>query len=158
MNYEPEHLELWTTPDSWFGQPWDDHYVFLGRHRDSEILSNANYDLALKAIGGPSETVHEVCESHWAVGWVEWIAIHKSDGEALKIADEIIAALADYPVLDEEAYSNRQLKEMDEYWSRIHLKERIKWCQDAGASIFAARREEITGAVLDVFQKSEMFY
>lgn len=35
----------------------------------------------LRELGGESETVRVVRESHWAVGWVEWIAIHESDIE-----------------------------------------------------------------------------
>mgnify|MGYP005846331801 CR=1 FL=1 len=158
MNYEPEHLERWTFPDSYAGATWYDYYVFLGRHRESEILTNVNYELGLKAIGGPSDTVHEVRESHWAVGWVEWIAIHESDTQALEKADEIVAALADYPVLDEEAYSQRQWDEMHRYWIRIQLAERISWCQDAETSIFAARRDDIPEPVELEFQDSEMFY
>lgn len=109
--YTPERLAKWKTPDSWFGKPWPDYYVFLGHHRDSDNLDNSNFDTALALLGGESETVVKVCENHWAVGWVEWIAIHESDDTALQLADDIKAKLSDYPVLDEEDYSEREWKD-----------------------------------------------
>ena len=42
----------------------------------------------LEALRGESETVIVVRESHWAVGWVEWIKIHELDTTALAIADK----------------------------------------------------------------------
>ncbi|MEH2569789.1 hypothetical protein [Bradyrhizobium sp. AZCC 2289] len=47
----------------------------------------------LKALGGESETVIVVRETHYLVGWVEWIAIHQDDEKALKIADDITGKL-----------------------------------------------------------------
>ena len=47
----------------------------------------------LTALGGETDTVIVVRETHWAVGWVEWIAIHQDDEKALKIADDITGKL-----------------------------------------------------------------
>jgi hypothetical protein len=47
----------------------------------------------LKALGGETETVIVVRETHYLVGWVEWIAIHQDDEKALKIADDITGKL-----------------------------------------------------------------
>ena len=87
--FTPENLSLWEKPSHYFGAAWPCHYVFLGRSRDSDCLENCNFTEALNAIGGESETVEVVRESHWAVGWVEWIAIHQDDAEALRKADAI---------------------------------------------------------------------
>ena len=126
--YTPENLELWSTPSSWFGTPWDDHYVFLGQTRDSDCLSRSNFIKGLEAIGGETETVHVVREGHWAVGWIEWIAIHKDDFEALRVADEINAALSDYPVLDEDHYSELESEEAQEVWENCYNEqERIEY-------------------------------
>ena len=83
MSYEPKHLKRWTMPNSYFGAVWPNYYVFLGQHRDSDALTRSNFTCGLKALGGESETVEVVRESHWAVGWVEWIAIHQDDAAAL---------------------------------------------------------------------------
>jgi hypothetical protein len=117
--FEPENLTLWSTPDSWAGQPWDGYYVFLGQNRDSDCLSRSNFRKGLEALGGEVEGKVEVIrEGHWACGWIEWIAIHQDAAEALEIADEIVAALESYPVLDESDFSELETEEADEVWER----------------------------------------
>lgn len=106
--YTPKNLKRWQLPPYYMGAEWPEYYVFLGRHRDSDNLDNSNFDCALDQLGGESETVQVVHESHWAVGWVEWIAIHESDDKALMLADDIKAKLEDYPVYDEDDYSRRE--------------------------------------------------
>jgi hypothetical protein len=110
-------LELWKTPDSWFGEPWEGYYVFLGRHRDSDCLAESNFAIALAALGGEDgNMVAVVREGHWLCGWIEWIAIHSRHGAALRAADEMAAAISDYPVLDEEDFSERETEAACEVW------------------------------------------
>ena len=59
-----------------------------------------------------------VQESHWAVGWVERIAIHESDAAT---ADWPKAKLADYPVLDEMDWSERDSTRKAMLGSRARL-------------------------------------
>lgn len=143
MKYEPRNLNRWTLPDHYFGEVWPEYYVFLSQHRDSDSLTRSNFDCGLKAIGGESDTVTVVREGHWAVGWVEWIAIHESDEKALRIADDIATALLDYPVIDESHWSELEWTEASEYWGRISVGERIYYCRKARISIFAARRDDM---------------
>ena len=71
---EPKHLERWSMPPSYFGASWADYYsAGVGQSRDSDCLEQSNFALMLEALRGESETVIVVRESHWAVGWVEWI-------------------------------------------------------------------------------------
>ena len=139
--YQPENLELWRVPDSWFGHHWPNYYVFVGQNRDSDCLTRSNFICALREIGGESETVEIVRESHWAVGWVEWIAIHADDSRALQIADEIVAALFDYPIIDESHFSELEWNETAEFWESLRLRDRVDYLKRAGISIFAARRD-----------------
>lgn len=141
--YEPAYLKLWTRPDSYFGEVWHGYYVFLGQHRDSDILTRSNFISGLESIGGESETVHLVRESHWAVGWVEWIAIHQDDSSALEKADSIMRRLEDYPVIDEQHWSEMEWEEAESLWSGMTVRDRADYCQKAGISIFAARRDYI---------------
>lgn len=113
--YTPKHLEAWKMPDSYFGATHEGSYVFLGQHRDSDVLTRSNFEVGLKRLGGESETVQVIREGHWAVGWVEWIKIDASDEKALKLADEMAAALEDYPVLDESHWSEKEHDENYEY-------------------------------------------
>lgn len=126
--YEPTCLKKWTLPSDYSGEHWDGYYVFLGQHRDSDALDRSNFESGLETIGGESDTVIVVRESHWAVGWVEWIAIHQDDEKALKVADEIAVALENYPVVDEEHYSQLETEEADETWANCYNeKERIEY-------------------------------
>lgn len=154
--FGPENLNRWTLPDSYFGAHWPDYFVFLGRHRDSDSLSRSNFECGLAAIGGESDTVQIVRESHWAVGWVEWIAIHESDESALEEADRIAAALFDYPVVDESHWSELEWEETTGFWESMSVRERADYCKSAGVSIFAARRAELpaddTGALFDMLR------
>lgn len=110
-------LNRWSPPDSYFGEAWLEYYRSgFGRSRDSDCLEESNFNSALAALGGESETVQVVRESHWAVGWVEWIAIHESDDKAIAIAEGLNERRDDYPVLDEEDFSNRETESADEIW------------------------------------------
>jgi hypothetical protein len=108
--YTPKHLNLWKYPSYYLEETWGGYYVFLGRYQDSDCLANSNFECALEKIGGKSEEngVYVVREGHWTCGWVEWIAIHQDNYEALRIADKVIEKLEDYPVLDEYDLSNRE--------------------------------------------------
>lgn len=121
-------LPRWKRPDSYFGAEWPEYFVFLGRNRDSDCLTESNFDTALEALGGESETVLVIRENHWACGWIEWIAIHESDMESLHKASEISLRLEDYPVLDENDFSEREQEDADRVWKDCYdVKERIAY-------------------------------
>ena len=130
--YQPERLERWKLPRDYFGAEWPDYYsAGVGRSRDSDCLAESNFDAMLAELGGESDTVHVVRESHWAVGWVEWIAIHESDDKALRAADRLRQNLDDYPVLDEEDHSRREWEECARVWSDCYTdRERVKYLRD----------------------------
>ncbi len=115
-------LNRWTLPECYMGAHWDGYFVFLSRNRDSDALTRANFDAAMRELGGErfadddTELVAIVREGHWAVGWIEWIAIHESATAALAIAEGIAEALEDYPVVDEQLFSEYEQTEADEVW------------------------------------------
>jgi hypothetical protein len=136
-------LRKWTLPANYLGAEWPDYYVFLGRNRDSDCLTNSNFDWALKTVqavaskesvpGDPDEsaTVQVVSENHWAVGWVEWIAIHESDKAALAEAERICERLENYPVLDEEDFYRRETEQADRIWADCYnSKERVEYIRN----------------------------
>lgn len=147
-------MQRWKRPDYYMGADWPEYFVFLGRTRDSGLLDQSNFEVALRALGGESETVLVVRESHWAVGWIEWIAIHESDAAAIAAADEMECALSDYPILDESDFSEREFDAAASTWERARVRDRLEWCQRAGLSIFAARRDYLpadhTGALFEL--------
>lgn len=120
--YIPKHLKKWKMPSYYFGEHWDGWYVFMTTHRDAEMIDESNWESIKRDIGENPSAAEEqkglliVEESHWAVGWVQWMGIHETDTELLMRADDIKAALDDYPLYDEQDYSNR---ECEAQWNMI---------------------------------------
>lgn len=125
--YTPDHLNLWTMPECYFGDTWCGFYVFLMQTRDSDCLERSNFQCALEAIGGKNygAGVYVVRESHWACGWVEWIAIHSDNEIALLKADEICEALQRYPVVNECHFGELEREFADKIWSQTDARERL---------------------------------
>lgn len=141
MTYE--YLKKWTHPSNYFGATWKEYYVFLGKNRDSDDLTESNFDCGLDAIGGEGGEILDgysnsgensrvvARESHWACGWIELIYIHESDIEALKIADNILKELEDYPVLNEDDWSEREMESANQVWRDCYdWSERINYIRD----------------------------
>lgn len=112
---------LWTLPPHYIGERWDNYYVGPSRTRDSDALERSNFDSALKALGGESETVIVVREGHFLCGWVEWIAVYRyNNHEACEILGEILAGLEDYPIVDEDHLSEVEWEEASEVWQNCY--------------------------------------
>lgn len=102
MTYEPKNLKRWTLPPNYFGEIWPAYFsASVGQSRDSDALEQSNFDCMLANLGGESDTVVVVRETHWRLGWVEWIAIHEDDEKALRRADEVAGKLKSYPIMDD---------------------------------------------------------
>ena len=113
----------------------------FGTHRAASTLTRSNYEVLeqrLRAVDGNEETWHEESSSHWAVGWVANIAV-KPESRAAAIVNEAEIAVADYPVLDEEHFSDLEFNESIEYWNNCSLSERVGYLQENNESVFAAR-------------------
>jgi len=146
--WRPEHLKRWTSEDpvcsganNYGGPDHSEYYVIALQCRDSKRLERSNFECIEKALDpeGEKETVLNIRTGHWAFGWFEWIMVHESDIETLKIAEEIVCALADYPVVNEEHYSELEWNETCEYWEQLSLSEKVDLCREHGSSIFSAR-------------------
>ena len=114
--------------------------VLLGQNRDSDCLTRSNFECALKQLGGESETIQVHRFGHWANGWFELILVDPSrELEAQKIIDE----LENYPVLNDEHFSQLQWDEGCDFWQSLSLSNRIDYCKEANISIFSARSESV---------------
>ena len=164
-NTELRAIRPWERPDSWAGKPWGGWFVGLGRTRDSDTLTRSNFEVFLKALRELPEvlvddtdnaaasyrseredwsavnSVFIVSESHWACGWIDWIAIHPSNEAAMKLADEMLCAIDSYPVLDEDDWSRREDEAVLKWWQSESVSWRVELCRDNHESIFAARHD-----------------
>lgn len=133
----PKHLKLWKRASNYAGPDWSDYYVLFMKTRDDEsydLLKISNFDVALERLGGESEKdgVLVIRDRHWAVGWIEYILVHK-DSKKVKIAEEIMERYHRYPVLDEEHFSEVEreaVMETYDSYKEDFLKELLSYVGD----------------------------
>jgi hypothetical protein len=89
--------------------------VPVGRNRNSEILQESNFDVALERLGGESKNVEIHRFGHWGCGWFELILVNPKSKKHVKIALEIKNDLDDYPVLDDSDFSEREREYQSNY-------------------------------------------
>ncbi len=127
----PERQEWW-------------YVVPCSQTRDSECLSQSNFDAAIKILGGERQNIVEVHRfSHWGPGWFEIIIVNPAAGVTMNKAIGIESSLSDYPVLDDDDYSSREWDEMSQIWGDMNLGDRVDLCKERGESVFAARHETV---------------
>ena len=114
-------------------------YMVAGQSRDSSTLERSNFECFLSELGGESDTVQVHRFGHWAVGWIEEILIDPTDTTAVDKARSILAALDNYPVVNEDHFSELQWNEAADFWQSLPVGERVELCQKEGISIFEAR-------------------
>ena len=135
--------------DNYAGEiPEDKWHVVLTQSRDSEILTQSNWAVALEELGGESEHVEIHRFGHWACGWWEALCVAK-DSDAWETAKEIHDSLSDYPVLDEEHYSEMETEEADRIWRDcFDPKERVELLRSEGGDFngFADLMQCVRGA------------
>lgn len=101
--------------------------VVLGRNRDSDELAESNWRVALKDLGGESETVQVIRIGHWACGWVEYLCV-KEGSEHQESAQEMVDRLEEYPILDEDDFSELETEEAERVWKDcFNVRERIAY-------------------------------
>lgn len=89
--------------------------VVLTRSRDSDVLTESNWECAVEKLGGESDEVEIHRFGHWACGW--WEALCVVEGTtAHEIATQIESDLNHYPVLDDSDFSEREMNEANEVW------------------------------------------
>jgi microcompartment protein CcmK/EutM len=97
----------------------------VARTRDAHVLEISNYEVSIEMFEEKfdSEGVESgwVIERHrhWGVGWIKTVMIKLVDEEGEPspqaiLAAEIVCALSEYPVLNDEDYSRRQYEEEED--------------------------------------------
>lgn len=97
--------------------------IVMTQHRDSELVERSNFIVAermLRASGEQTDATGELDgvaierSSHWAVGWIERLLIAPGNAELARIAAEITEALEQYPILDDDHYSDMESDEHEQ--------------------------------------------
>lgn len=105
-----------------------DWLVVVGRNRNSDVLDESNFASALRELGGESDTVQIARFAHWGPGWIELLLVDPQDEKRREIAEGIEASLADYPILDESDFTEREMEEADRVWRDCYdANERVRY-------------------------------
>ena len=126
-----------------------DWYVLpVGVNRDSDTLARSNWRVALARLkaacpDGEGPDTYEVHRfGHWACGWFEVALVNPACEAAVAVAVDIAVALAGYPILSEEDFSDAEEDAARKTWQGMTTRDRIRTCARYKVSIFAARRED----------------
>ena len=118
----------WDSRANYMGDiPADEWLTVLSRNRDSDDLSESNWETAIQMLGGESDNVSIFRFGHWACGWIEYLAV-KADSPQATAAQKIRDDLDAYPVLDEDDWSRREQETADSLWRDCYRpKDRIEY-------------------------------
>ena len=152
---------------NWAPTPMDQKGAFLDDERlgwtvvmsytpkIASILDESNWILAQKILAEDNENFSIISVGHWATD-IDILLVNP-DSKAGELAEGILSALADYPVLNDMHYSEMQHDAIYDAWETMSLSDRIYECSCAGVSIFGARDDHsIPERVYD--QLSESYY
>lgn len=133
--YIPTRLNRWARPSNYSGADWSNYFVApVLINRDSGTIDRANYGTQWTALSEMQSDVdledtyspQRVRENHWATGWVEWVAIHEDNAEALREADDLAEALESHTVLDNEALLQLECDEYLEGWESYACRDFVR--------------------------------
>lgn len=151
-------LRPWTLPQNYAGATWYGYLIApVTRQRDSDILEESNWAHQLKILAKVDEAHEEsgeysehqnwqlVSENHWAVGWVEWIAVHPEAKPWVAALERLADRLDQYPIADEHDYSERECESANQAWANFSVADRVKVLQRCGwtGSVLVARRSYV---------------
>lgn len=110
MNYQPEHLKKWTEAPNYLGMDLTDYYVVAVESEQSDSVEMSNYRVWHRLFPD--------LEKHSFGGWIKFKAlmVHK-DSLLLEAIDEKKKSLEDYPILDDQDWSDLESEQWNEYWS-----------------------------------------
>lgn len=117
---------------NYMGEVLPDNFVnVIGQHRDSDCLARCNFEVALKMLGGESDSVQILSVNHWACGWIDEIFVDSNDSEKMAIAEKIREDLENYPSLDDNKLSEMEQEEANEIWKNCYnVQDRIDYIRE----------------------------
>jgi hypothetical protein len=100
----------------------------VAQNRDSGIRTRSNFQVVLKSleeVAGDNDDVEVHRFGHWGNGWFEIILV-RPDTQAAADAQDWEAALADYPIADENHLSDLEWEAAARIWEQYSWEERIE--------------------------------
>jgi hypothetical protein len=99
-------------------------------NRDSDILAQSNFKTALAIIKKVAPKYVEVMHTrHWAVGWLDHIMVKTTSKKAMTACFDLYTRLQNYPILDEEDLSRREVEQANsayDSWARFDVRKMVE--------------------------------
>lgn len=150
--YTPRNLKKWQSDSNYLGTEYTDYYIVACKSdSDQTVLQESNFAVALEELGGASDTVICACFKHFACGYFDLLLVHESDDKALELADELVDRINNYPVLDDDDYSERELNRYDEAINSWAYDDACDMLGIEGDELKPENRERIQKACMDCF-------
>jgi hypothetical protein len=97
----------------------------FGKHRDSDLLAESNFDYVLAALRRVSANSVEVMRtSHWLVGWYEHIMVRTTAKKTMALLYELFERYNNYIVLNEDDLARRECEQANaayDGWARAEV-------------------------------------
>ena len=140
-----ENPSGWDSPANYVGETPDaDILTVVTRTRDSDLLTESNWKVAIEKLGGESEDVSIWRFGHWACGWWEALCVREG-GPKEEVAREIHQSIKDYPILDEDHFSEMEQEQADQVWKEDYSpEERISYLREHGTDSFNSFQHLLT--------------
>jgi hypothetical protein len=116
-SFDPKGLVLSDKQD-WLVAP-------VTHNRDSDHMTESNFDTALSEIGGEGDDVEVHRFGHWGPGWFEIILV-RPGSEAAEKAEKIEKRLENYSILDEDDMCRRENDAYNEQWTSWGAQEFVR--------------------------------
>lgn len=137
-----QHISFDDERESWYVMP-------VSHNRDSEPHQQSNFFCFLKELGGEGDDVEVHRFGHWGPGWYEIILV-RPGAKCLETAYDMARGLEDYPVLDEEDLSAREMEDIDESWDSFGSSE---WLKEAERLLESEMTSEDCEDLADPYQR-----
>lgn len=150
--------EYFQTSSAYWGDK-PDWLVVAFTHRDADCLARSNYRCFIRALGGKgteglkgSQEINDNVAieeaTHWAVGWVQYLIIKPEAKELVAVADKILEGLEDYPLINEQDFSELEMQEANEVWANCYRpKERIEYIRKHPSQFEFRDYQDLIGCV-----------
>lgn len=159
--FKPKHIQRWFEQINYQGDNFDDYYVAYWRFFRCTPLERSNFKFIRDHLSG----VHEL-----GAPWViyptftdavmmsrYYIMVHKDCTKGLRAADLYAGRVKQFGSLDPTSEAQLDIDSIEKRWHMLGLKGKVEICQEAGVSIFLARRYDFPGnpELMDVFTEAQ---
>lgn len=144
MMYQPKHLQRWQELINYKGENFDDYYIVHWRFFRCTPTERANHQYIqhrLREVGGDGIEFAVFTDAIMLLRY--YVLVHKDNERALKTAENLLERMHRDGCLDEKLREKMHQESMQRQWNQATLKKRVGFCQEAGISVFAARRKVI---------------